>query len=36
MASDQQYRLWTPLEKVSPEFVDGLSSSTKTSTSTNT
>jgi len=22
MASDQQYRLWTPLEQVSPEFVD--------------
>ena len=22
MASDQQYRLWTPLEEVSPEFVD--------------
>ncbi len=24
MASDQQYRLWTTLEKVSPEFVDAL------------
>jgi penicillin-binding protein 1C len=24
MARDQQYRLWTPLEKVSPEFVDAL------------
>jgi penicillin-binding protein 1C len=22
MAADQQYRLWTPLEQVSPEFVD--------------
>ena len=22
MASDQQYRLWTPLEEVSPEFID--------------
>ncbi|HMN44183.1 MAG TPA: penicillin-binding protein 1C [Povalibacter sp.] len=24
LASDQQYRLWTPLEDVSPEFVDAL------------
>ena len=24
MARDQQYRLWTPLEQVSPEFVDAL------------
>ena len=24
MARDQQYRLWTPLEHVSPEFVDAL------------
>jgi penicillin-binding protein 1C len=24
LASDQQYRLWTPLSEVSPEFVDGL------------
>jgi penicillin-binding protein 1C len=24
MARDQQYRLWTPLERVSPEFVDAL------------
>ena len=22
MASDQQYRLWTPLDQVSPEFID--------------
>jgi penicillin-binding protein 1C len=24
LASDQQYRLWTPLEKVAPEFIDAL------------
>ena len=24
LASDQQYRLWTPLEEVAPEFVDAL------------
>ncbi len=24
LASDEQYRLWTPLEKVAPEFIDAL------------
>ncbi|MFL6576838.1 MAG: transglycosylase domain-containing protein, partial [Povalibacter sp.] len=24
LAADQQYRLWTPLEDVSPEFIEAL------------